>query len=62
MNRGKWVEFMDPVRRKEDLRFNGQMDGLYSHLGCENASECRQEQNTAKRRPMTVTKIDRVPL
>ena len=53
---------MVPVRKKEDLRFNGQMDGVYYHLGCENTSKCRQEPNMAKKRPMTVTKIDRAPL
>lgn len=55
VKRGKWVEFINPVRRKEDVRFNGQMDGVYPHVGCGNPFKYRQEQNTAKRRLMIVT-------
>ena len=45
MNRGKWIEFMDSVRRKVDFRFNGQMNGVFSHLGHENPFRYKEEQN-----------------
>ena len=41
----KWIEFIDSVGRKGDFRFNGQMNGVFSHLGHENPFKYKQEQN-----------------
>ena len=49
MKRGKWVEFMDPVGRKEDFRFKGQMGWVCSHLGRGNPFKYKQEQNNCSK-------------